>query len=109
MTATIIDCKAVAQAIRNEVKAEVAELRAKGLVPGLSTVLVGLRPDSVSYVTSKRQTCEELGIASIGHELPETISQDELLALVKQLGEDPKVHGILVQLPLPKHLNEETI
>jgi 5,10-methylene-tetrahydrofolate dehydrogenase/methenyl tetrahydrofolate cyclohydrolase len=109
MTATIIDGKAVAEAIRNEVKAEVAQLREKGLVPGLATVLVGKRPDSVSYVTSKRQTCEELGIASVGQELPETISQDELLALVRQLGQDPKVHGILVQLPLPKHINEEII
>ncbi len=109
MTATIIDGKAVAEAIRNEVKAEVAQLRAQGKVPGLATVIVGKRPDSVSYVTSKRQTCEELGIASIGHELPETVSQEELLALVRQLGEDPKVHGILVQLPLPKHINEEVI
>ncbi len=109
MTATIIDGNAVAAAIRNEVKAQVAQLREKGLVPGLATVIVGARPDSVSYVTSKRRTCEELGIASIGHELPENVSQDELLALIKRLGEDPKVHGILVQLPLPKHINEETI
>jgi len=109
MTATIIDGKTVAEAIRNEVKAEVAQLRAKGLVPGLATVIVGKRPDSVSYVTSKRQTCQELGIESIGQELPETISQEELLAVVRQLGEDPKVHGILVQLPLPKHINEEVI
>ena len=109
MTATIIDGKAVAAAIREEVKAEVAKLRAQGKVPGLATVIVGQRPDSVSYVTSKRQTCEELGIASIGHELPETVSQADVLALIKQLGEDPKVHGILVQLPLPKHINEEVI
>src|SRR5512137_2429514 len=109
MTATIIDGKAVAEAIRNEVKAEVAQLRAKGLVPGLSTVIVGMRPDSVSYVTSKRQTCEALGIESIGRELPETVSQEELLAVVRELGEDPKVHGILVQLPLPKHINEEVV
>jgi 5,10-methylene-tetrahydrofolate dehydrogenase/methenyl tetrahydrofolate cyclohydrolase len=109
MTATIIDGKAVAEAIRNEVKAEVAQLRAKGKVPGLATVIVGKRPDSVSYVTSKRQTCEELGIESIGRELPETVSQDELLAIVRELDADPRVHGILVQLPLPKHINEETI
>src|SRR3989304_5777351 len=109
MTATIIDGKAVAAAIREEVKAEVAKLRAQGKVPGLAPVIVGQRPDSVSYVTSKRQTCEELGIASIGHELPETVSQADLLALVRQLGQDPKVHGILVQLPLPKHINEEVI
>ena len=109
MTATIIDGKAVAESIRNQVKAEVAQLRARGLVPGLATVLVGSRPESVSYVTGKRKTCQELGIASFGHELPETISQDELLALVRQLSADPKVHGILVQLPLPRHINEQVI
>jgi 5,10-methylene-tetrahydrofolate dehydrogenase/methenyl tetrahydrofolate cyclohydrolase len=109
MTATIIDGKAVAEAIRNEVKAEVAQLRAKGLTPGLATVIVGARPDSVSYVTSKRKTCEELGIRSIGVEFPEDVSQDELLARVRQLCSDPQVHGILVQLPLPKHINEEVI
>jgi len=109
MTATIIDGKAVAEAIRSEVKSEVAQLRARGLVPGLATVLVGKRPDSVSYVTAKRQTCEELGIESIGRELPETVTQEELLAVVQELGQDPRVHGILVQLPLPKHINEETI
>jgi 5,10-methylene-tetrahydrofolate dehydrogenase/methenyl tetrahydrofolate cyclohydrolase len=109
MTATIIDGKAVAQAIRDEVKAEVAQLRAQGKVPGLATVIVGLRPDSVSYVTSKRQTCQELGIESIGVEFPETVPQAELLAKIHELSADPKVHGILVQLPLPKHINEETI
>jgi len=109
MTATIIDGKAVAEAIRNEVKAEVTQLRAKGLTPGLATVIVGARPDSVSYVTSKRKTCEELGIRSIGVEFPENVSQDELLARVRRLCSDPQVHGILVQLPLPKHINEEVI
>ena len=72
-------------------------------------MIVGARPDSVSYVTSKRKTCEELGIQSIGVEFPEDVSQDELLARVRQLGSDPQVHGILVQLPLPKHINEEVI
>jgi 5,10-methylene-tetrahydrofolate dehydrogenase/methenyl tetrahydrofolate cyclohydrolase len=109
MTATIIDGKAVAAAIREEVKAEVAQLRAQGKVPGLATVIVGQRPDSVSYVTSKRQTCEELGIESIGVEFPENVPQDELLAKIHQLSFNPKVHGILVQLPLPKHINEEVI
>lgn len=109
MTAQIIDGKAVAAAVRNDVKLEVAKLREQGLVPGLATVLVGNRPDSVSYVTSKRQACAELGIESYHHELPENVSQDELLALIKKLSADPKVHGILVQLPLPKHINEELI
>lgn len=85
MTAQIIDGKAVAAAVRAEVKEEVAKLRAQGRVPGLATVLVGARPDSVSYVTSKRQSCAELGIESFHHELPETVSQADLLALVKQL------------------------
>ena len=109
MTATIIDGKAVAESIRSEVKAQVAQLRAQGIVPGLATVLVGDRPDSRSYVTAKRQVCAELGIESYGRELPETVSQDELLAVVRQLSADPKVHGILVQLPLPRHIDEETI
>lgn len=109
MTAQIIDGKAVAAAVRAEVKEEVAKLRAQGKVPGLATVLVGARPDSVSYVTSKRQSCAELGIESFHNELPENVSQEELLALVKRLSADPCVHGILVQLPLPKHINEEVI
>lgn len=109
MPAQIIDGKAVAAAVRNEVKEEVAKLRAKGLVPGLATVLVGARADSVSYVTSKRQSCAELGIESFHHELPEDITQEQLLALVKKLSVDPRIHGILVQLPLPKHINEEAI
>ena len=109
MTAQIIDGKAVAAAVRAEVKEEVAKLRAQGKVPGLATVLVGARPDSVSYVTSKRQSCAELGIESFHHELPENVSQDDVLALVKKLSADPCVHGILVQLPLPKHINEEVI
>jgi 5,10-methylene-tetrahydrofolate dehydrogenase/methenyl tetrahydrofolate cyclohydrolase len=109
MTAQIIDGKAVAAAVRNDVKIEVAKLREKGLVPGLATVLVGARADSMSYVTSKRQACAELGIESFHNELPETISQEELMALIHKLSADPKVHGILVQLPLPKHINEELI
>jgi len=109
LTAQIIDGKAIAEAIRNEVKAEVAQLRAGGVAPGLATVLVGKRPDSMSYVTAKRQTCADLGIESFGHELPETISQGELLTIINSLSADPKVHGILVQLPLPKHINEEVI
>ena len=109
MTAMIIDGKAVAESIRSEVKVQVAQLRAQGIVPGLATVLVGDRPDSRSYVTAKRQMCAELGIESFGRELPESVTQDELLAVVHQLSADPKVHGILVQLPLPRHLDEEAV
>ncbi|MEK7439976.1 MAG: tetrahydrofolate dehydrogenase/cyclohydrolase catalytic domain-containing protein [Chloroflexota bacterium] len=109
MTAQIIDGKAVAAAVRNDVKEEVTKLRAKGIVPGLATVLVGARPDSMSYVTAKRQACAELGIESFPNELPETVSQADVLALVNKLSADPKVNGILVQLPLPKHIDEESI
>jgi 5,10-methylene-tetrahydrofolate dehydrogenase/methenyl tetrahydrofolate cyclohydrolase len=109
MTAQIIDGKAVAAAVRNDVKEEVTKLRAKGVVPGLATVLVGARPDSMSYVTAKRQACAELGIESFPNELPENVSQADLLALVNKLSADPKVNGILVQLPLPKHIDEEMI
>ncbi len=109
MTAQIIDGKSVAAAVRNDVKEEVTKLRAKGIVPGLATVLVGARPDSMSYVTAKRQACAELGIESFPNELPETVSQADLLALVNNLSADPKVNGILVQLPLPKHIDEEII
>ncbi|MBI5054050.1 MAG: bifunctional methylenetetrahydrofolate dehydrogenase/methenyltetrahydrofolate cyclohydrolase, partial [Chloroflexi bacterium] len=109
MTAQIIDGKAVAAAVRNDVKEEVTKLRAKGIVPGLATVLVGARPDSMSYVTAKRQACAELGIESFPNELPETVSQAEVLALVNKLSADAKVNGILVQLPLPKHIDEESI
>ncbi|MEK7810036.1 MAG: tetrahydrofolate dehydrogenase/cyclohydrolase catalytic domain-containing protein, partial [Chloroflexota bacterium] len=93
----------------NDVKEEVTKLRAKGIVPGLATVLVGARPDSMSYVTAKRQACAELGIESFPNELPETVSQADVLALVNKLSADPKVNGILVQLPLPKHIDEESI
>jgi len=109
MTAQIIDGKSVAAAVRNDVKEEVTKLRAKGIVPGLATVLVGSRPDSMSYVTAKRQACAELGIESFPNEVPETVSQADLLALVNTLSADPKVNGILVQLPLPKHIDEEII
>lgn len=109
MTAQIIDGKAVAAAVRNDVKEEVTKLRAKGIVPGLATVLVGARPDSMSYVTAKRQACAELGIESFPNELPETVSQADVLALVNKLSANPKVNGILVQLPLPKHIDEESI
>lgn len=109
MTAQIIDGKAVAAAVRNDVKEEVTKLRAKGIVPGLATVLVGARPDSMSYVTAKRQACAELGIESFPNELPETVSQADVLTLVNKLSANPKVNGILVQLPLPKHIDEESI
>ena len=110
MAATIIDGKQIAADVRAEVKEGVAKLREqKGVVAGLATVLVGADPASHKYVSMKRKACAEAGIESFHHELPETATQDEVLALVSKLGADPKVHGILVQLPLPNQIDEETI
>lgn len=110
MTAQLIDGKAIAQEVRANVAAEVAKMVEAGLPrPGLATVLVGERVDSATYVRSKQKACEELGIESFGHHLPEDISQEELEKLVSELNADPKVNGILVQLPLPSHLNEERV
>jgi 5,10-methylene-tetrahydrofolate dehydrogenase/methenyl tetrahydrofolate cyclohydrolase len=110
MTARIIDGKAIAASIQDEIRAEVEMLKAKhGLVPGLATVLVGENPASQTYVRSKRKTSEELGMNSVGHYLPADVSQDEVLKLVQSLGADPTIHGILVQLPLPPQLDQETV
>jgi 5,10-methylene-tetrahydrofolate dehydrogenase/methenyl tetrahydrofolate cyclohydrolase len=105
-----IDGKQIAESVRNHVRQQVAELQTQtGLTPGLATVLVGQDPASQTYVKSKRKACAEAGITSFAHELPAEISQSDLEALIKQLNADPAVHGILVQLPLPKHLNEQAI
>ena len=110
MPAKIIDGKAIAADIRAEIKAEVAAMRAEyGRVPGLATVLVGERPDSQTYVRMKKRACAEVGITSLGRDLPPDISQADLLQLVQDLNANPEVHGILVQLPLPGHLDEEAI
>jgi methylenetetrahydrofolate dehydrogenase (NADP+)/methenyltetrahydrofolate cyclohydrolase len=109
MTATIIDGKQVAESIRAELKEEVAKLKAKGIVPGLGVVLVGADPASISYVTAKERTCAELGIHSDDNHLPAETTQEELMAVVQRLNADPKVNGILVQLPLPSHLNEAEV
>ncbi len=110
MTAQIIDGKAIAATIRGEIKAEVDDMRAKtGKVPGLAAVLVGDRKDSQTYVRMKKRACEEVGITSFGYDLPGDISQEELLKVVQELNDNPDVHGILVQLPLPKHINEEEV
>ncbi len=110
MTAQLIDGKAVAADIHAEVRAAAAEFKAQhGYAPGLATVLVGDREDSRSYVKAKRQACAEDGIESFPNELPATATQDEVMALVQKLAADPKVHGILVQLPMPSQINEEAI
>ncbi|BFG15210.1 bifunctional protein FolD 2 [Prunus yedoensis var. nudiflora] len=108
--AAIIDGKAIAQTIRNEIAEEVRHLSQKyGKVPGLAVVIVGNRKDSQSYVSMKRKACAEVAIKSLDIDLPEDVSQDDLIAKVHELNANPDVHGILVQLPLPKHINEEKV
>jgi len=110
MPAQIIDGKSIAQEIREEIKKEVIELKEKhGIVPGLVTILVGENPASVSYVTAKQRTAHELGFYSVQENLPENVSEDELLKLIDKYNRDEKIHGILVQLPLPKHINERKV
>jgi methylenetetrahydrofolate dehydrogenase (NADP+)/methenyltetrahydrofolate cyclohydrolase len=109
MTAQIIDGKAIAADVRREVAESVKELAANGTVPGLATVVVGDDPASKVYVAGKRKACAEVGINSWDHDLPASTPQDELLQLLKDLSRDPKVHGILVQLPLPGHIDEQVI
>ena len=110
MGAQIIDGTAIAQAIQEEVSQEVSRLRRDhGLVPGLATVLVGDNPASQTYVRMKQRRCGEVGIHSVGVELPGDASQQQVESRVRELNADPGIHGILVQLPLPDHLDEEGI
>ncbi len=109
MAAKIIDGKQVAADIRAELKDEVAKLAKQGVVPGLGVILVGDDPASHSYVTAKERACKELGIYSEDNRLPTETSQDELMALVAKMNAAPKINGILVQLPLPKHMNESEV
>ena len=110
MTARIIDGKAIAAGLRARVAGEVARVkRANGLLPGLAVVLVGNDPASEVYVRSKHRETQAAGMASFEHRLPANIPQSDLLALIDGLNRDAAVHGILVQLPLPKHLHTETI
>lgn len=110
MTAQIISGNEVAKQIRAELKEEIAQLKEKhNVVPGLVTVLVGADPASQVYVGQKEKTSQNLGIYSERYDLPENTTQEELLKLIDKLNKDPKINGILVQLPLPKHLNEEAV
>ncbi len=110
MTAQLIDGKAVAARIRGEIAAAVVRMQEEhGMVPGLATVLVGTNAASHSYVRMKRKACAEVGIVSFPNELSAEATQEEVEAVVRRLNDDPRVHGILVQLPLPKHLDEERI
>ncbi|KAI9180917.1 hypothetical protein LWI28_009427 [Acer negundo] len=108
--ATIIDGKAIAQTIRSEIANEVGLLYQKyDKVPGLAVVIVGNRKDSQSYVNMKRKACAEVGIKSFDIDLPEQVSEAHLISKVHELNAMPDVHGILVQLPLPRHINEEKV
>jgi methylenetetrahydrofolate dehydrogenase (NADP+) / methenyltetrahydrofolate cyclohydrolase len=110
MTAHIIDGKAIAADLRARVAAEVARVkRDHGLLPGLAVVLVGNDPASEVYVRSKHKQTQEAGMASFEHKLPADVSQSDLLALIARLNADPAVHGILVQLPLPKSIDTEAV
>jgi methylenetetrahydrofolate dehydrogenase (NADP+) / methenyltetrahydrofolate cyclohydrolase len=110
MPAKLINGNEIAKQIREELKQEVENLKAKhNLVPGLVTILVGENPASVSYVTGKQKTAHELGFHSIQDNQPEDLAEKDLLALVEKYNKDPRIHGILVQLPLPKHINETKV
>jgi methylenetetrahydrofolate dehydrogenase (NADP+)/methenyltetrahydrofolate cyclohydrolase len=110
MSAKIISGTEIAAQIREELKKEVAEMKAKyGIVPGLVTILIGKNPASVSYVTGKQKTAHELGFYSIQDDQPDDISEVDLIKLIEKYNKDSKIHGILVQLPLPKHINEKNV
>ncbi|HKI95632.1 MAG TPA: bifunctional methylenetetrahydrofolate dehydrogenase/methenyltetrahydrofolate cyclohydrolase FolD [Gemmatimonadales bacterium] len=109
LPAKLIDGKAIGQAMRAELGAEIEALKRQGVTPGLTVVLVGENPASQVYVRMKGRACEEAGIKSDTIRLPDTTSEADLLDLVDRLNADPSVHGILVQLPLPKQINEQRV
>jgi len=110
MSAQIISGTEIAKQLREELKQEIAEIKEKhNLIPGLATVLVGENPASQVYVGQKEKTSLALGIYSERHDLPVDTGEEELLKLINKLNQDPKIHGILVQLPLPKHINETNV
>ncbi len=109
MSAIIIDGKQIAADVRQDVANKVSELKEKGIVPCLAVILVGENPASVSYVTGKQKALAEVGMVDRSVHLPENTSEDDLLKLIDELNKDNSVHGILVQLPLPKHINEDKV
>ncbi len=109
MSATVISGKEIAQTMREELTAEVAKLTKKGVTPGLGVVLVGDDPASRSYVTSKEKACENLGIYSDDNRIPADTPEEDLIALVQRMNEDERIDGILVQLPLPDHIDEDKV
>ncbi len=109
MSAKIIDGKEIAAQVRKEVAEKVAELKKNGITPCLAVILVGENPASVSYVTGKQKALAEVGMSDRSLHLPESTTEEELLKIISELNNDKSVHGILVQLPLPKHINEEKV
>jgi len=110
MSAKILNGIEISREIREKIKEEVKELKQRfGIIPGLVTILVGKDPASLSYVQSKQIVSKELGFYSIQENLPEDVSEQELIKLIHKYNEDSKIHGILVQLPLPKHINERRV
>ncbi|SDR88567.1 methenyltetrahydrofolate cyclohydrolase [Paenibacillaceae bacterium GAS479] len=109
MSAKVIDGKRIAQEIKEEIRLETGNLKGQGIVPGLAVVLVGGDPASAVYVGNKEKTCREMGFYSEVHRLPEETTEAELVELVGNLNRNDSVHGILVQLPLPKHINEKSV
>ena len=109
MAAVIIDGKLIANEIREDLKIEVQELKASGITPGLGVILVGDDPASRSYVTAKERACDNLGLYSDNVRLPLETTEEDLLALVDKMNKDPKIDGILVQLPLPKHIDTDKV
>jgi len=107
--AEILDGKNIADAVRKEIRQEVEQLRSRGIIPGLAVILVGEDPASVSYVTSKGKACAEIGIRSFDVRLPATVPPEELFQLIRSFNENREVHGILVQLPLPRDFPEQEI
>jgi methylenetetrahydrofolate dehydrogenase (NADP+)/methenyltetrahydrofolate cyclohydrolase len=107
---TILDGKALSNKIKEEVKIEVEQLQKdKNITPGLAVILVGNDPASATYVASKAKSCKNAGIYSVVHEMPDTIAQDEILDIIDRMNENPNLDGILVQLPLPKHIDTTLI
>ena len=104
--AKLIDGKRISQEIKDELKAEVAALAQQGKTASLAVVQVGADPASSVYVRNKKNACAYIGIGSESYELPEKTTEEELLALIQELNQKEEVHGILVQLPLPKHIDE---
>lgn len=105
----IIDGKKISTEIKDELKAKVADYKAKGIEISMAVIQVGADPASSVYVRNKKKACEYIGINSLSYELPEETTEEELLALLDKLNKDPKVNGILVQLPVPKHIDEDKI